>query len=180
MSDPTSSALDALISRFEQHWNGQWPTIDQDPDWPSPCLLAELPSGEMSWRPMRRSKAIDYSGVEEALEVRLHPSIKTFYSRYFSETLTARHPQLNLELVQVWNEEDTERLLENLIGHLLMQRRLKQIETMFIASTDDDMAVVSVINSTGEVVLETLGKGITQQLADSLAEFIELLQPTTP
>jgi SecY interacting protein Syd len=180
MSVTSSNAFDALIARFEQFWQtNPPPAVALDPDWPSPCLIDSADEHTSNWRPVRRGDTVDFSGVEAALNLTLHPTITCFYGRYFSETLTAVYHGERVELVQIWNQDDTPRLLENLIGHLLMQRRLKQVETVFIATTSDEMAIISVVNNTGEVVLETLGQGITRSLAGSLAEFLDALEPAS-
>ena len=80
------------------------------------------------------------------------------------------------ELLQVWNEEDFERLQQNLIGHLLMKKRLKQAPTLFFALTDEDDFVLSVLNSTGEVVLEQVGRPPQKVISPSLPAFIATLR----
>jgi len=64
-----------------------------------------------------------------------------------------------------------------MIAHFMMQKRLKQPASMFIASCSDEMQIVSVLNATGEVQLETLGKGQEAILADNLADFLASLTP---
>ena len=82
-----------------------------------------------------------------------------------------------VELVQPWNEADFERLQENLIGHLLMLRRLKLPETLFLATTRNESQLISLLNATGEVVLEQLGQGPRLVLAPDLARFLDRLSP---
>ncbi|WP_240153684.1 SecY-interacting protein Syd [Erwinia amylovora] len=69
------------------------------------------------------------------------------------------------------------RLQENLIGHLLMKRRLKQSPTLFIATTDSELEVISVCNMSGEVILEHLGTKKRQVIAPSIRNFLISLQP---
>ncbi|WP_427976850.1 SecY-interacting protein [Agarivorans sp.] len=176
MNKPISSPLSVVFSKFEQDWqiNG-YPSIDYDPDWLSPCQLGEEQNGNILWKPFLREQQGDFSGIEHALELPLHASVKAFYGDYFSAGLVMDYQQNRIELVQAWNEQDFEMLLENIIGHLLMQRRLKQKATVFIATTDDEMKVVSIDNDSGEVVLEQLGKGIELVLASCLDEFLAKL-----
>lgn len=49
------------------------------------------------------------------------------------------------------------RLQENLIGHLIMKRRLKQTPTLFIAATESEQEIISLCNLSGEVILEQPG-----------------------
>jgi SecY interacting protein Syd len=173
MSSVITQPLSLVFNKFEQHWqSGAYPTVEYDEQWLSPCIIGEPEQQEVSWKPVLRETKGDFSGIERALEMTLHPSIKAFYGDYFSETLAVDFQSNRIELVQAWNEQDFDMLLENIIGHVLMQRRLKQKETVFIASTEDEMQVVSIDNESGEVVLEQLGKGIDRVLAITLDEFV--------
>ncbi|SQI36317.1 SecY interacting protein Syd [Leminorella richardii] len=77
----------------------------------------------------------------------------------------------------MWSDEDFIRLQENLIGHLVTQRRLKLSPTLFIATTDSEMDMVSLCNLSGEVVLEHFGTQKRETLAASLESFLEQLEP---
>lgn len=176
MNQPISSPLSIVFAKFEQ--NGQisaYPDVAYDADWLSPCQIGEVVDERIQWQPLLREQQGDFSGIEHALGLELHASIKAFYGDYFSAGLQMDYQQNPIELVQAWNEQDFELLLENIIGHLLMQRRLKKQTTVFIATTDDEMKVVSINNDSGEVVLEQLGKGIELVLANSLDEFLAKL-----
>jgi SecY interacting protein Syd len=82
-----------------------------------------------------------------------------------------------LSLLFAWNKDDFERLQENLIGHILMKRRLKQEETVFFAVTDEEDMIISVDNASGSVWVERVGCKPHKQLSDSLAQFISQLTP---
>lgn len=148
-----------------------------DPTTLAPAQLAVLADDTVSWQPVRQQPGADFSNVEQALELELHPDIKQFYSLYYGAGLGASHSRGPLQLLMVWDQTDLARLQENIIGHILMKRRLKQPETVFFALTDDDNIVLSVLNRSGEVYLETVGKDVTEKLAGSLADFFSQLTP---
>ena len=84
------------------------------------------------------------------------------------------HP---LTLLQVWSEDDFIRLQENLIGHLVTQKRLKLSPTLFLATTESEMTVVSLCNVSGNVLLEQFGSKKRTLLAASLGDFLNALRP---
>jgi len=95
----------------------------------------------------------------------------------FAGDMHARLQQRRLTLLQVWSEEDFIRLQENLIGHLIMKRRLKQSPTLFIATTDSEQEMVAVCNLTGEVILEEPGRNKREILSPSVRTFLDDIQP---
>jgi SecY interacting protein Syd len=156
--------------------NGCDPVDRELVDWPSECVL-ERNQDVVLWQPVKRKHDADFSNVEKAMEITLHPDICTFFGSFYSGDMDARFEGEELTLIQVWNEDDFARLQENMIGHLLMQRRLKVKPSVFIAGIDSDIDVISVCNTSGEVIKETLGTSKRQVLASSLAEFLTKLEP---
>lgn len=155
------------------------PITEYNPDWPSPCQQGDLFMSEQMlasiyWKPVKREKNNDLSGLEQAMEIELHPALKTFFCAYWSDQINAIFQQGNLTLMFVWNKADLKRLIENQIGHALNKLRNKQTLTFFIACTDSDY-IISLENDSGKVVLERPGYPVEKVLANSLGEFIDEL-----
>lgn len=171
------------ISQYQQN-HGHLPMIEQDNDWPSPCenggvSHSALSHGQTFWQPVNieQKEKIHFDNVESALELSLHPDIKTYFTTLYSESLDARCEEGELSLLFAWNENDFQRLQENLIGHVLMKQRLKQKETLFFAVTDEEDMIVSIDNKSGTVWVERVGCEPHKKLAESLAQFISKLRP---
>jgi len=178
------NSLDNFFKRFVniiELETGQLPTTEHDPDWPSSCQQGDLFLSEemlpsIHWKPIQRDPVLnpeqDLSGLEKALEIKLHPDLKTFFTSYWSDQIDAIFQQGNLTLMFVWNEADMKRLIENQIGHAFNKLRNKQTLTFFIACTDSDY-IISLENDTGQIVLERPGYPVEKVLAGSLKEFMD-------
>jgi SecY interacting protein Syd len=181
MEDPVTLSrkyADFIQQSLLWHQQQQLPlTTWADATSPSPSQVGDITDGSVHWQPVLQQPSADFSNVEQALALSLHPDIKNFYQHYYGAGLAAEHQRGKLALLMVWNADDVKRLQENIIGHILMKRRLKQRETVFFATTEDDDILLSVLNSTGEVYLERVGQEVSEKLADNLAEFISQLQP---
>ncbi|MCE0493043.1 SecY-interacting protein [Vibrio salinus] len=172
-------ALDDFGKRYTVAFNqknGCDPVDRELTDWPSECVR-ERNQDVVLWQPVERDNVADFSNIEKAMEIDLHPDIHQFFGRFYSGDMTAAYEGEELTLIQVWNDDDFERLQENIIGHLVMQSRLKLPPTVFIAGIDSDIDVISVCNVSGEVILETLGTKKRRVLARSLVEFLMKLEP---
>lgn len=179
MIDETSQALRNFSQRYCDIWqqqNGHAPASKELYGIPSPCVITTL-EGEVWWHPRPFTLAPNLDAVERALDIRLQASVSAFYTSQFSGDMTGTLGSQPMSLLQAWSEEDFIRVQENLIGHLVMKRRLKQSPTLFIATTDSELEVVSVCNMSGEVLLEQLGTGKRQVIAPSVEIFLNRLQP---
>ncbi len=157
-----------------------------DPQWRSPCEIGEPFMSEggveaVAWRPLRRSFADDFAGLERALEVQIHDDIKAYYGRFWSGGLEATAQEGHVSLIQLWNPADAQRLVENLIGHALAKRRARAPLTIFCACTEPESELfLSIDNTTGEVVLEAPGAKPLRTVAPSLTVFLRGLAPAAP
>lgn len=172
--------LTSYVQQYQKKYQ-HLPLVEHDEQWPSPCLKGKHSvDGYDYWQPNAIEDSIDFINVEQALELTLHQDIKTFFTEFYSDVIDAEHEQGKLQLLFAWSKDDFERLQQNLIGHILTKRRLKQPETVFFAVTDQEDFILSVENDTGAVWVEQVGKVPHIKLADSLAEFIQQLTVVLP
>lgn len=182
MSDHVSTALDDFVQRYlaaaKNH--PHMSLVEYDQEWPSECYISSgIPDGQVPWQPIKRKETARLTDLQRALDMDIHPAVISYYTAYWSDNLNAKTSKGQLQLLQPWNQQDFERLQQNLVGHILMKRRLKQPETLFIGLTDEDDFILSVDNESGEVVLEQVGLVPKDVLAANLAEFIHSLLPDT-
>lgn len=180
MISTTETELFALFERFLQLWQTEKNSLPLQPfdnEWISPCSVGEVKGGEIAWQAVKREDSLDLNNIEQALEIKLHPSISEFFCSAYAYSIPCLFAEHPIELIQVCNEDDFKLLQENMIAHFMMQKRLGKPASMFIASCSDEMQIISIINETGQVQLETLGKGQEQILAENVAEFLKQLQP---
>ncbi|MYF01853.1 MAG: hypothetical protein F4227_02415, partial [Gammaproteobacteria bacterium] len=79
-------SLDRFIAltlhRYPKLWN------EFDANWRSSCEIGKPLDLEgvaaIEWRPQLRQNADDFSGLENAFETEIHPSIKDYYGSYWS------------------------------------------------------------------------------------------------
>ena len=182
-----SDVVDTLF-RFVTGYVDAYPDLTEvfDPDWRSPCEVGEPfrgPDGVevVRWRPVRRRYADDFRGLENALELAIHPDIKAYYGSWWSGGLEAAAPDGHVSLLFLWNEADAERLVENLIGHAMAKQRARAPFSVFFACTEQDSELfLSVENETGRVLLERPGYKPIRTVAESLPEFLGGLTPRSP
>ncbi|PHM73214.1 SecY-interacting protein [Xenorhabdus kozodoii] len=174
-----TEALSDFTRRYVELWQektGLPPASRELYGIPSPCLER---TGEdvVHWLPRPFSAEEKLSKVETALAIRLQDVIHDYYVMQFAGDMTASLDGLSFSLIQVWSEDDFIRLQENLIGHLVTQKRLKLSPTVFIGTTDTDMGLISVCNLTGNVLLEQFGRHERKTLSTDLASFLTAINP---
>ncbi|HGJ5873947.1 MULTISPECIES: SecY-interacting protein [Arsenophonus] len=180
METTISHALKELTQRYITYWQQQTGGLPASKSFysiPSPCI--EYSKDEVTfWLPkpfpMPNQKL---HSVEKALEIHFYPNIHQFYTTQLAADMRVKFQGRQLDLIQVWNMTDFTRLQENLIGHLITQKRRRLTPTLFIASLDSEFEIISVDNLTGQVILETLGQTTRSVLACNLIEFLKQLIP---
>jgi len=159
--------------------DGQLPVTDYDSDWPSVCVSDVLDADRCAWRPVRMNAPLAFERLAHALDVPIHDSLVTYFSVQWAASIPVMFEDNELDLLQLWNDQDFENLLANLIGHALEKKRVSQPLTLFFALVDDDR-LLTVDNESGVVMLETLGQRTPLEVAPSLLAFAQSLEARWP
>lgn len=174
-----AQALHAFTHRYCELWRAQRGTQPASHELyaiVSPCIVQQ-DDDRIFWSPQPFAPANDLSAVERALDIIVRPEGHQFYTTQFAGDMAACFQEQQLTLLQTWSPADFERVQQNLIGHLVTQRRLKLPPTVFLATLDSETEIIALSNLTGEVVLEKLGVSSRTLLAPSLSDFVNSLQP---
>lgn len=173
MSNQIIDALSDLFSTFMEKYP-EGARSEYSSQWLSECIVSHR-DDTCLWQPVLRSVRGDFSNVEQSLKLVFDHQVVEFYARYWSGDLEVDSDFGRFLLLQNWNQDDFEQLQSNLIGHILMKRKLKQPETLFIGLTEHEDINLCVVNETGEVVLEPVGLEPSKVLAPDLATFLKQL-----
>ena len=148
-----------------------------DSEWRSDCEVRQ--EGERTyWQPTLQTPSVDFSGLANAVGQPIHPDICAYYGNYWAGTLEATSQEGHVSLIQLWNQDDFDRLIANLIGHLMAKQRLKKPFTVFFANTDPDTELfLSIDNESGEILLEEPGKPVVRVVDTDIVTFLNRLSP---
>ncbi|KZN49113.1 hypothetical protein N474_24870 [Pseudoalteromonas luteoviolacea CPMOR-2] len=174
-----TNMMESLHQRFasatEQN-QGHLPLTQHDSDYPSPCEKGQPNThGQIQWQATPRKPLEDLTDLAKALEVEFPEPLHAYYGAVYGGNILAKFEGHEVELLQVWNEDDFVNLQQNITGHVLMKRRLKQDDTIFIGLTEKEDLLITVKLNTGEVCLEYVGKPPHHVLAANLEVFLEQL-----
>jgi SecY interacting protein Syd len=184
-------ALDALFTRYlnmVKEETNDLPSVNFEPPWPSPCnvtndehLECEKNDEDQSdlsyWKPTSRINLDIFDELEKALELSFRDDFKQFYGSFWSNGICVEREDINFSLIQIWNEEDQEKLKENILGHAFAKLKSKQPLTYFIGCTFGD-DVICIDHESGAIILEKPGRKTHKVLAPSLEVFLLSLSPT--
>ncbi|MFH2500505.1 SecY-interacting protein [Klebsiella indica] len=179
MEQQTAEALQAFTQRYCEAWQQRYSTLPRSEELygiPSPCISSTEGNG-VFWQPQPFSLAQNINAVERALEIVVQQALHSYYTTQFAGDMQACFADETMTLLQSWNPDDFQRMQENLIGHLVVQKRLKLSPTLFIATLESELEVISVCNISGEVIKETLGTRRRTTLSPSLVSFLNQLKP---
>ncbi len=172
--------LEQLHHQFSENTlknTAKYPLIAHDEQWPSPCELGEVDEqGNIQWQGVRQQPAGSLNNLAKALELEFPTALSELYGHMYGGSVLAIIDGHQIELLQAWNSDDFDMLQQNITGHVLMKRKLKQPETVFIGLTDKEDLLVSVLIHTGEVCLEHVGKKTHHVLAPNIESFLKALK----
>ena len=167
--------MQSLLRRLVNAQQADWFPCDSDPQWES---QAEFSAGR--WWPVPQHPRVNFEGLEHALELKLHPDAVAWYSQWWAGGLDASAEEGEVHLIQLWNPEDFDGLISNLIGHALNKRRSDAQFTVFFATTEEDSELfLSIDNDSGAVVLEAPMDPPFREVAPDLASFLARLDAPT-
>ncbi len=163
------------------------PRLEQefDPEWRSPCETGEpylnaVGKQVIAWAPKLRAASADFAGYENAMDIEVHADIKAFYACYWAGNIETSAEEGHVSLIQLWNFEDIDRLMENQLGHAFAQKQSRSPLSIFIATTEPESDLfIAVRNSDGVVQLEKPGYKPLREIASSLGAFLGTLQTCT-
>ena len=172
--------LEQLHQEFAQHTlekTNKLPLIEQDDSWPSPCEVGETNEhGQIQWQAVRRSESGSLTDLASALDFTFPEELSDYYGSFFGGGIVAIIEDHKVELLQAWSDDDFDLLQQNITGHVLMKRKLKQQPSVFIGLTEQEDLLVTVLVESGEVCLEYVGKKPHHILAPNLEAFIKALK----
>lgn len=173
-SDVVGKELQRLSDAFldaVQTKHGRLPIVEHDEEWPSDCIVSPFDAEHDSWRPVPRSTPSALDGLEQALEAPFPAEFHKYFSMQWSSSIPVMWIDRPFELLQLWNEDDEQNLMHNLLGHALQKRRTRESLTLFFALIDD-ARFLSIDTSSGEIVLEEVGGGPAQVVSPDLASLL--------
>ncbi|NOU50668.1 SecY-interacting protein [Pseudoalteromonas sp. JBTF-M23] len=174
---PLEQILSQLHDNYAKNYQQAHQTLPcmyYDPQWPSPCEIGTpLDEEQIQWQAVSQPKENNLQALAQALECRFPDALDTYYSAFYAGNIIGQIEGHQIELLQAWNQDDYVRLQQNITGHVLMKRKLKQQESVFIGLTEQDDLLLTVMLSTGEVCLEYVGKPPHHVLAPNLEVFLQ-------
>ncbi|MFC0179408.1 SecY-interacting protein [Thorsellia kenyensis] len=182
INETVKSELINLLNRYVSAWKNtelSLPIAEGYAHLMSPCIQTNIDNEKTTWLPKIHEQLIPLAGVEKGMEMLIHQDIHTFYGIQFSADIAVLYKDIAINLIQVWNEEDHIRLQENIICHLVAQRKAKRMPSVFIGSIDDEDKIIACCNMTGRVFLESLTNGSRVYLSETIPDFLSTLTINT-
>ncbi|MBD1584114.1 SecY-interacting protein [Pseudoalteromonas sp. S16_S37] len=173
--------IEQILSQLHENYATKYqqahqtlPCMYYDPQWPSPCEVgAPLDEEQVQWQAVSQPTENNLQALAKALECSFPEALDAYYSTFYAGNIIGHVEGHQIELLQAWNQDDYVRLQQNITGHVLMKRKLKQQESVFIGLTEQDDLLLTVMLNTGEVCLEYVGKPPHHVLAPNLEAFLQ-------
>ncbi|MFK8028848.1 MAG: SecY-interacting protein Syd [Gammaproteobacteria bacterium] len=151
--------------------DGSLPSAPFDADWDSLAIVGRAPDDHIYWRPTRRTEPFSMSGMSTALEATFPDACEAYFGHFWSGSIPVIWGERPFELLQLWNAEDENNLMHNLLGHSLEKKRVREPLTVFFALIDD-ARFLSVDVASGAVLLEEVGGERPEEVATDLAALL--------
>lgn len=179
MIENIAAELKALTQKYVDLWQQKtgFPPASHDLYGVPSLCITRTGDDVVYWLPQPFTSSDKLEKIEKAMGITIRPELHHYFSTQYAGDMQVRFQQQNFSLIQIWSEDDFIRLQENLIGHLVTQKRLKLTPTLFIGTTDSENDIISVCNISGEVILETFGQQKREVLCENLALFLSALTP---
>ena len=118
------------------------------------------------WQPIKQEHQDMFERLSDALEIESSPwPYQLFIPAIGLITLPATSKDGDLELLQVWNQDDMERLRSNLLGHALDKKKRKhELSFFFIAVTTSEDGMLCINNNSGEFGMKSPAKNQSVKL----------------
>jgi len=177
MTHPVARALTKLVERAQALQPDKKFVAEFDPEWRSDCELNQ--DDNLSyWRPCPQTTTVDFNGLANAIEQPVHPAIIAYYTTYWAGSVETSSEEGHVSLIQLWNPDDFERLIGNLLGHYMAKQQTRAPFSVFFATTEPDSELfLSIENESGRVLLEQPGKKPLRVVENDLASFLNRLTP---
>lgn len=176
LSETLWTFCQSYLALYQQK-HDELPCTVVDDEQASPCEQGSVDLEHVFWQPVKIEENLSFANVEHALQLELHKDIATYFTAQYSASIPAETADGGLSLLFAWNRLDFDRLQENVIGHVLMKKQLKQDVTIFFAVTDEEDIILSMNNETGAIWAERVGCEPHKKLADNMTEFLLTLRP---
>ena len=166
--------LDRLASEYVaavEARDGGLPTVPYDPEWESVAVVGRACDEQMFWQPALRHDSFSFEAIASALEAELPKECDEYFGHFWSGAIPVIWDERPFELLQLWNHDDENNLMHNILGHSLEKKRVKEPLTVFFALVDD-ARFLSVDAESGVVVLEEVGGGRPEEVASDLASLL--------
>lgn len=157
--------------------DGTLPSASYEPDWPSPAMDGFTEDGRVYWQPTRRTEPFTFDGLSKALETELPAACAEYFGHFWSAGIPVLWDQRPFELLQLWNSEDENNLMHNLLGHALEKKRVREPLTVFFAVVDD-ARFLSIDATSGAVMLEEVGGARPEEVAANLGALLAAVTAT--